>query len=99
MPRSILPSKGAITDMNFEIVGCGDGSSVAYGGAVYIRWYDENEKNVELKFIGAKGKLNPIKGTTVPRSELCGTLQLLNLFTLQRRLSRKQRSMTSSKKK
>ena len=79
MPRSILPSKGAITDMNFEIVGCGDGSSVAYGGAVYIRWYDENEKNVELKFIGAKAKLNPIKGTTVPRSELCGTLKTAQL--------------------
>ena len=74
IPRSILPSKGNLRDMNFELVGCSDGSSVAYGSAVYIRWYDEKEENVELKFIAGKGKLNPIKGTTVPRSELCGAL-------------------------
>ena len=74
IPRCILPSKGDIKDMKFEVCGCGDGSSVACGGAVYLRWYDKDESNVELKFLGAKGKLNPIKGTTVPRSELCGAL-------------------------
>ena len=80
MPRSILPSKGNLKDMNFELVGCSDGSSVAYGSAVYIRWYNEKENCVELKFIAGKGKLNPIKGTTVPRSELCGALLAAQLL-------------------
>ena len=34
IPRSILPTKGNSADMKFELIGCGDGSSVAYGGAV-----------------------------------------------------------------
>ena len=46
---------------------------------MYVRWFDSEEKNIEVKFIGAKGKLNPIKGTTVPRSELCGALLISKL--------------------
>ena len=79
IPRSILPTKRNIRDMNFELIGCSDGSSVAYGCAGYLRWYDNDEQNIELKFIGGKGRLNPIKGTTVPRSELCGAVLVSKL--------------------
>ena len=74
IPLSIIPSNGNVNEMQFEIIGFGDGSSVACGTAVYLRWHDMEENNIEVKFLGAKGKLNPLEGTTVPRSELSGAL-------------------------
>ena len=48
--------------MKYELIGFGDGSSVACGAVVYLRWHDMKEDDIEVKFLGSKGKLNPIKG-------------------------------------
>ena len=73
LPRSISNASSCI------LVGFSDGSSVAHGCTLYLRWADAEEKNVEVKFIGAKGKVNPIKGTTTPRAEMCGAFLLSRL--------------------
>ena len=70
--RSLMPTKTFESTPNCELVGFSDGSSVAHGCALYLRWYDDQESIIDVKFVAAKGKLNPIKGTTVPRSEMCG---------------------------
>ena len=69
--RSIMPSKSFKSEPNCEVMGFSDGSSVAYGCAVYSMWVDKQESITDVKFIGAKGKLNSIKGTTIPRSVWC----------------------------
>ena len=69
--RSIMPSKSFKSEPNCEVMGFSDGSSVAYGCAVYLRWFDKQESIIDVKIIGAKGKLNSIEGTTIPRSEMC----------------------------
>ena len=80
LPRSILPGDGVTPDMRFQLIGCCDGSSVGHGCVIYMRWFDSDESNVEVKFIAAKGKLNPIRGTTVPRAELSGAFTLSRLM-------------------
>ena len=62
-----------------SLIGFSDGSSVAYGCTLYLRWYDKDESIIDVKFVGAKGKVNPIKGTTVPRSEIGGAFTLSRL--------------------
>lgn len=64
--RSILPTNWIAKSIKYKLV--------EFGRVVLARWSDPQKKNVEFKFIGAKGKLNPIKGTTVPKSELYGEL-------------------------
>ena len=77
--RSLLPSIVFSTPPLCSLIGFSDGSSIAYGCTLYLRWYDKDESIVDVKFVGAKGKLNPIKGTTVPRSEICGAFTLSRL--------------------
>ena len=79
LPRSVLPEKDIRDSMKCEIVGFSDGSSMAYGCALYLRWYDGDEDQIVVKFLGAKSKVNSIKGTTVPRSEMCGAFLLSRL--------------------
>ena len=75
--RSLLPNilEEPVTCI---LAGFSDGSSVANGCTLYLRWADR-EGNVEVKFVAAKGKVNPIKGTTIPRSEICGAFLLSRL--------------------
>ena len=75
--RSLLPSDDTLSKC--ILVGFCDGSSVANGCAVYLRWSDESEEKVEVKFVGSKGRVNPIKGTTTPRAEMCGAFILSRL--------------------
>ncbi len=75
--RSLLPNK-IKEPVNCVLVGFSDGSSVAHGCTLYLRWADK-DGYVEVKFVAAKGKVNPIKGTTVPRSEMCGAFLLSRL--------------------
>lgn len=77
--RSILPVKKFESTPKCELVGFSDGSSVAHGCTLYIRWYNEQESVIDVRFVAAKGKVNPIKGTTVPRSEMCGAFLLSRL--------------------
>ena len=63
-----------------ELIGFSDGSSVAHGCSLYLRWYDEEEKTVDVKFVAAKCEVNSIKGTIVPRAELAGAFLLSRLI-------------------
>ena len=75
--RSILPS-GQFDNLKMkgEIVGFCDGSNVGHAAVLYIRWRNEDETKIEVKFLGAKAKVAAIKGNTTPRNELCGALTL-----------------------
>ena len=77
--RSILPEGEFPDGINCELIGFSDGSAVAHGCTLYLRWYDDKENRIEVKFIGAKSKVNSIKGTTVPRAEICGAFILSRL--------------------
>lgn len=63
------------------LIGFSDGSSSGFGCAVYLRWTNKDESNVETKFVAAKGKVGPINGTTIPRMELSGSLILARLMS------------------
>ena len=78
--RSILPSSGeAYLTHTPELIGFSDGSSVEYGCALYLRWRNADDSSIDIKFLGAKSKVGPIGGNTVPRNELCGALMLTRL--------------------
>ena len=65
--------------LNCELVGFCDGSSEAYGCVLYLKWINEDESFIGAKFVGAKSKVAPIKGNTVPRKELNAALILARL--------------------
>ena len=65
--------------MKCSLVGFCDGSSVANGYVLYLRWHNEDETKVTVEFVASKGKLAPIKGITTPRNELCAALILARL--------------------
>ena len=50
-----------------ELIGFADGSSVAHGCVLYIRWFNEDESVVDVKFVASKGKLAPIGGQPHPK--------------------------------
>ena len=77
--RTLLPSETFPVPNRYLLVGFSDGSSLAHGCTLYLRWADKDEENIDVKFVGAKGKLNPIKGTTVPRSKIGGAFILSRL--------------------
>ncbi len=85
--RSLLPTNRTSSSRAL-LVGFSDGSSVAHGCTVYLRWADENEGNIEVKFVGSKAKVNPIKGTTTPRAEMSGAFILSRLaYSVENALS------------
>ena len=49
------------------LIGFSDGSSVASGCVLYLRWTNEDETEIEVRFVGAKGKVGPIGGNTILR--------------------------------
>ena len=79
LARSILQEKGLTRLNHWDLIGFSDGSSVAHGCTLYIMWYDDDEKQLDVKFIGSKCKVNTIKGTIVPRAEMCGAFLLSRL--------------------
>ena len=84
--RNILPpvktnEKGEMMKLKCSLIGFCDGSDVANGCVTYLKWYNEDESFIEVKFLAAKGKVAPIRGITTPRNELCGTLMLARLST------------------
>ena len=77
--RSLLPEIELPEESMCSLIGYCDGSSVGYGCALYLRWFNKDETVIDVTFLGAEGKMNPIKGTTVPRSEMCGAFTLSRL--------------------
>ena len=68
-----------------ELIGFADGSLDAYACVVYVRWLLK-KTNVEdpdrfyVRLVCGKARVTPVKGTTVPRSELSGFLILTRLL-------------------
>ena len=78
--RSSLPSEQNQRDnLKCEVVGFSDGSNVGFASVVYLRWRNQNESIVDVKFLGAKARVASIRGNTIPRNELCETLILARL--------------------
>merc|ERR1712055_448043 len=70
------------------VVGFGDGAVVGFGGSVYLQWEIECRHDGECGGVGdydanlclSKGRMCPLRGYTIPRSELCGALLLSRLM-------------------
>ena len=68
-----------------ELIGFADGSLLAYACAIYIRWTkiksnpDDPDRYV-VKLVCAKARVTAVRGTTAPRSEMCGFLILTRLL-------------------
>ncbi|XP_037921190.1 uncharacterized protein LOC119658004 [Hermetia illucens] len=61
-----------------DLIGFSDASTMGYGACVYIRI--KREENYELKLVCSKSRIAPIKGLTLPRLELNGTVLLAKLM-------------------
>ena len=77
--RSLLPDTLFHTEPNCELIGFSNDNSVAHGCALYLRWSNADESNIDIKFVDAEDKLNPMKGITVPGAEICGAFILTRL--------------------
>ena len=55
-------------------MGFGDGALVGFGGNVYLPWEVEEFKKFVAALAILKARVCPLRGYTVPRSELCGAL-------------------------
>ena len=68
-----------------DLIGFADGSLEAYACAIYIRWPLQKSEPTEpdqffVRLVCGKARVTPVKGTTVPRSELSGFLILTRLL-------------------
>ncbi|XP_066595071.1 uncharacterized protein [Prorops nasuta] len=72
--RNIIVSE--CTD--FQLHGFCDASNSGYGACVYLRTQNKYGK-VVCHLVSAKSRVAPIKPTTIPRLELCGSLLLAKL--------------------
>lgn len=64
-----------------QLHGFADASTIAYGGAVYMRTFYAN-KEVSVDLVSSKTRLTPLKLLSIPRLELCGALVLAQLLDL-----------------
>ena len=67
------------------LVGFADGSTQAYGAAIYARWEVEEpglEPRVEVRLVLGKSRVTPLAGTTAPRSEAQAAVILSRLILL-----------------
>ena len=79
-PRSTRPMKA--NGQGPRLVGFGDGALPGFGGDVYLQWEVQCEHgescngdgDYEAALCISKGRVCPMRGYTVPRSELCGAL-------------------------
>ena len=65
--------------VSFELHGFCDGSGKAFAACVYIRSIDLQGRST-VNLVIAKAKVDPVKGETTPRLELCGALTLSQLM-------------------
>ncbi|XP_050675186.1 uncharacterized protein LOC126972451 isoform X2 [Leptidea sinapis] len=57
-----------------------DASERAYGACVYVRAVNMNGK-IQVRLLTSRSKVAPLKPTTIPRLELCGSLLATRLHT------------------
>ena len=85
-PRSTRPATA--TGQGPTVVGFGDGAVVGFGGSVYLQWEIECSHGGDCGGVGdydanlclSKGRMCPLRGYTIPRSELCGALLVSRLM-------------------
>ena len=82
--RCVKPS--GVVDLPMLIL-FSDASEEAYGTCAYVRW-KHVDGNVTTNLIAAKGKVAPIKVTTLPRLELCAAVLSKRLFSFIKKESR-----------
>ena len=76
-PRSTRPKHAVGGPM---IVGFGDGAFAAFAAAVYLVWlffceiFQQCEGHYSPRLLCAKARVTPLRGYTIPRSELCGAV-------------------------
>ena len=85
-PRSTRPVNS--TGQKPMVVGFGDGALAGFGGSVYSQWpvtcrHDsicDGIGDFEANLCMSKGRVCPMRGYTVPRTELCGALLVSRLL-------------------
>ena len=85
-PRSTRPQNA--TGERPMVVGFGDGGRPGFGGNVYLQWAVKCEHDGQCGGVGdydanlcmSKCRVCPMRGYTVPRSELCGALLVSRLM-------------------
>ncbi|XP_015189943.1 PREDICTED: uncharacterized protein LOC107073759, partial [Polistes dominula] len=65
--------------IDVQVHGFCDVSQSGYGGCLYLRSRDKFG-NTYVRLLCAKGRVAPLKDTTIPRLELCGALTLARLY-------------------
>ena len=81
-PRSTRPEHAV--GVGPLVVGFGDGAIPGYGGSIYLQWQVEcchggdctgaEDGDFDANLCMSKARVCPLRGYTVPRSELCGGL-------------------------
>ena len=77
MDRNLFPSKQMSRSC---LVGFSDGSSLGFGCVVNLRYTNDDESEIEGRFVAAKGKVGHNNENTVPRMELSDSLILARLL-------------------
>ena len=85
-PRSTRPATAL--GLGPLVVGFGDGGVPGFGGDVYLQWQVECSHGGDCEGVGdyaaslcmSKARVCPLRGYTVPRSELCGALLFSRLM-------------------
>ena len=83
-----------------ELIGFSDGSLVAYGCTLYVRWKKSKSSascpdRYFVKLVCGKARVTSARGTTAPRSEVCGYLVLTRLLkTVVNAMEAKQEQIT-----
>ena len=85
-PRSTRPATA--TGLGPTVVGFGDGAVPGFGGSVYLQWKVEcvhggdceGDGDYDSNLCLSKGRMCPLRGYTIPRSELCGALLVSRLM-------------------
>jgi hypothetical protein len=77
VPRSTVNKQPGGT---IELHGFSDASEQAYGGAVYIKHINTNDKS-QVRLLCSKSRVAPLKTISLPRLELCGALLLSELMS------------------
>lgn len=81
-PRCLVPA--AFLEGSAQLHHFGDGSSTAYGAVSYLR-VEAPDGRVKVTLVMAKGRVAPMKATTIPRLEIAASVLAVELDVVLRR--------------
>ncbi|XP_039763940.1 uncharacterized protein LOC120636501 [Pararge aegeria] len=76
VPRYVKDMYAMYTEMHIFT----DASQLAYGACIYIRSINTNNQTATVRLLCSKGKVAPLKTTSIPRLELLGALVGARLY-------------------